>query len=186
MDGEYKGDIVDGKRNGHGILTTTDGVYTGTFENDYVSGYGEFVGNDGGSYKGYWLNQEWQGVGNAVWPSGDKCLCEFEHDKMNGFAYYTRSNGGTYQGYYKNGVKSGVGKIIFVSDKRKGDIYIGEIENDFMQGHGKYYYANGTSEEGMFKENKFVSSQPFASSDSLKIVDKIESDYKRVLNKLNK
>ena len=185
MEGKYDGDLVDGKRHGHGKLTTREGTYIGEFEDNYVNGYGEFTGGDGGSYKGYWVNQEWHGLGQAIWASGDKCICEFKHDKMHGFAFYTRNSGGTYKGYYVNGVKSGIGRIDFVSEKRKGDVYIGEIEDDFMQGHGKYYFSNGDAKEGIFKENKLVFEKPFSYEDSLRIAQKIMADYQRVTNELN-
>ncbi len=184
-EGKYEGDIVNGKRHGIGKLETSHGIYIGEFNEDYVTGYGEFKGNDGGSYQGFWLNQEWQGPGMAVWPSGDRCMCEFKHDKMHGFASYTRNTGGKYIGYYDNGIKSGVGMIEFVSEKRKGDIYIGEIENDYMQGLGKYYFANGDSEEGIFKENRLVSPKTFTKNDSIRIMTLINKDFERVSNELS-
>lgn len=57
----YKGDLVDGKRHGEGILRLQDGrSFEGHFENNLPNGYGIYTDPEGNIYKGYWKN------GNAV------------------------------------------------------------------------------------------------------------------------
>lgn len=55
FDGEYR----DGKRNGHGVLTTPDGVvFDGEFRNDKRNGHGVLTAPNGEKVEGVWVNDE--------------------------------------------------------------------------------------------------------------------------------
>lgn len=47
-EGEFEANLYDGK----GTLTTSEGVYTGSFRNGLQNGYGEFRWKDGSFYRG--------------------------------------------------------------------------------------------------------------------------------------
>lgn len=55
FDGEYR----NGKRNGHGVLTTPDGeIFDGEFRNDKRNGHGVLTTPDGKKVEGVWVNDE--------------------------------------------------------------------------------------------------------------------------------
>lgn len=55
FDGEYR----NGKRNGHGVLTTPDGeIFDGEYRNDKRNGHGVLTTPDGEKHEGVWVNDE--------------------------------------------------------------------------------------------------------------------------------
>ncbi len=61
----YFGFSKNGAKSGTGKLTFNDNSsYQGEFENDMISGYGEFFGPKGELiYHGYWQNNKYHGKG---------------------------------------------------------------------------------------------------------------------------
>jgi len=79
--GLYKGDFVDGKRNGQGYYnwSDSDASYLGGWKDDKLDGSGVFTFDDGSDYTG-----------------------QFKDNKFNGYGTYTSPEGNLYQGTWKD------------------------------------------------------------------------------------
>ncbi|HPD83477.1 MAG TPA: hypothetical protein PLK85_06650 [Alphaproteobacteria bacterium] len=64
----YKGDFVDGKRDGYGVMEWPDGEkYEGYWKNEELNGLGTYTWPGGTYYKGYWKNGLRDGRGEMVY-----------------------------------------------------------------------------------------------------------------------
>jgi hypothetical protein len=70
---KYVGILINGKRNGYGILRFTNGDhYEGGFKDDHMNGMGTFFYADGGKYVGSWMDDMKNGQGVLSYPNGDR------------------------------------------------------------------------------------------------------------------
>ena len=77
----YSGDVINGKKEGHGTATYADGSkYSGEFRNDVRSGQGVWTDTKGDRYDGGWAD-----------------------DKRNGFGVYTDVKDGESRGIWQDG-----------------------------------------------------------------------------------
>lgn len=74
IEGEYKGPIVDGVREGQGVVKWKNGdVYTGEFRFGLRQGKGVYVTQKGlHTYDGDWKGSLKHGFGVEYWPNMDK------------------------------------------------------------------------------------------------------------------
>ena len=130
MDGsEYEGDVVQGKKEGKGILKFKDGtVYEGEFKDDDFNGNGILKYNNGRKYEG-----------------------NFKEGKMDGNGKFIWEDGKTYIGSYVNDKKHGQGKLIYNNDK----YYEGSWVNNKQHGEGTLY-LNGKILKGQFRFGKII------------------------------
>ena len=130
MDGsEYEGDVVQGKKEGKGILKFRDGtIYDGEFKDDVFHGNGILKYNNGRKYEG-----------------------NFKEGKMDGSGKFIWEDGKTYVGSYVNDKKEGQGKLIYNSDK----YYEGSWVNNKQHGEGTLY-LNGKVLKGQFRFGKII------------------------------
>lgn len=64
---KYSGDLVDGKKQGHGRLDFPDNrVYVGSFVDDRFEGSGVFTWPDGGRFEGEFKNGMFNGKGEFI------------------------------------------------------------------------------------------------------------------------
>ncbi|CAF1194777.1 unnamed protein product [Adineta ricciae] len=71
----YVGQIDStGKKHGYGVFTFFNGLmkYSGRWDKNYMSGYGEMVWADKHRYIGYWRAGQRSGYGIMIWPSGNR------------------------------------------------------------------------------------------------------------------
>ena len=130
MDGsEYEGDVVQGKKEGKGILKFKDGtIYEGEFKDDDFNGNGILKYNNGRKYEG-----------------------NFKEGKMDGNGKFIWEDGKTYIGSYVNDKKHGQGKLIYNNDK----YYEGSWVNNKQHGEGTLY-LNGKFLKGQFRFGKII------------------------------
>ena len=130
MDGsEYEGDVVQGKKEGKGILKFKDGtIYEGEFKDDDFNGNGILKYNNGRKYEG-----------------------NFKEGKMDGNGKFIWEDGKTYIGSYVNDKKHGQGKLIYNNDK----YYEGSWVNNKQHGEGTLY-LNGKILKGQFRFGKII------------------------------
>ena len=135
--------------------------YTGTVRNGKANGYGEakvyYLENPGGSYKGYWKDNDFHGQGTFDYghintSKGDKYVGEWANGKYNGQGTYFFLIGDIYKGEWINGQRTGKGTYFF----KNGNKYEGDWQNSYRSGYGKFTYSNGKIEEGKFEKNKFM------------------------------
>ena len=92
--GSYKGGLIDGKKNGEGVLTYYSGeVYNGDWVNDKRNGKGKNIWKSGNIYEGDWINGERTGTGKYIWKSGAIYEGYFIKGKRTGRGKYTKKDG---------------------------------------------------------------------------------------------
>mmetsp|Transcript_14687 Transcript_14687/g.20474 ORF Transcript_14687/g.20474 Transcript_14687/m.20474 type:complete len:370 (+) Transcript_14687:163-1272(+) len=124
----YRGQLNEkGQREGHGIMTFSNGVYEGQWMQDKMHGKGKFEFNSGSVYEG-----------------------EFKADQFNGMGSYTWKDGKSYSGNYVDGKRHGMGKQQY----KNGTWYDGEWSNDKKNGKGAFAQADGDVYTGTWRSNK--------------------------------
>ena len=127
-EGEYIGEVLNGKRHGQGRMNYNVGtVYEGTWANDRPNEQGILKFNRSHLYEGNFVN-----------------------GKFHGWGRYQRKKD-FYEGYWKNGKKHGEG-----IESVGGEIYRGNFRKGKKHGSGKFYSDIGTF-EGIFKRNSVIS-----------------------------
>ncbi len=117
MQSRYFGDLVDGKKEGTGLLSLEDGEsYSGEFKNDLPHGKGIYF-----------------------WPNGEVYDGDFENGKKNGMGVmFNMRQEWKYEGHFKDGKHHGTGI------KHSGvTFYIGGFENGNFHGFGSLNSVNG-------------------------------------------
>ena len=101
---KYVGEYKDGKRNGQGTITWSDGKnYVGEFKDGKFNGHGKLTWSDGKKYVGEWKNGRPHGQGTGTLPDGRKYVGEYKDgEKWNGTVY---DNDRINISKYINGVK---------------------------------------------------------------------------------
>ena len=71
--GKYIGQLKDGKLNGQGTFTWSDGdKYVGSWINGKKHGQGTYTWSDGDKYVGSWIDDKRHGTGTYTWSDGKK------------------------------------------------------------------------------------------------------------------
>ena len=127
-DGKYIGVINNGKPNGRGTVSWSDGKkYVGEFKNGLPNGQGIESYSDGEDYVGEWENGKKQGLGIYTWNNGQKYAGEWKDGKMDGLGTHTFPDGRKIVGEYKKGKswnmtgydKYGTEKVRYVNGVRQ-------------------------------------------------------------------
>ncbi len=169
-DGEiYKGDFVDGKRTGRGILTLSGDIYVGDFVDGERTGKGMCKYINGDVYKGDFVDGKRTGRGKLEFSNGDIYEGDFVDGKCVGKGKYIWASGNVYEGNYLDNNFNGKGKLIW----KNGDIYEGDFVNDERTGKGKYTWTSGEIYEGDFVDGKGTGRGKFTSSNG----DIYEGDF---------
>jgi len=136
----YEGELINGRRQGKGVLMSAEGdVYEGFFVDQKKSGRGKFCTANGDVYVGDFLCDEMQGMGRFVAACGDVYEGEFVRGLMQGRGRFVYSSGDCYEGTWQANAKHGEGTFRSVS----GDRYEGEWKQGKMHGVGRYFSASG-------------------------------------------
>ena len=176
---KYVGKWKNGKKNGKGIKTFTDGIkYVGEFKNDNYHGDGTetfiFNGNVVSKYVGEWKNgYKKKGIYTSITADGYlEYIGEFKNLDYHGIGIETFFVDNVailkYEGEFKNGKKNGKG---ILSWPKRGEIYIGEFKNDNYHGEGTWYdskgnkyfrnFNNGVSVELTYKQYQLMKSKKY-------------------------
>ncbi len=170
---EYRGDMQNGKANGWGKVTFSDGgIYEGAWKDNLFNGQGTLITPDGSTYKGGFKDNMYWGKGVYTWSTGEKYEGAFRYNKRNGEGEFSWSNGVKYTGDWldnsphgygniqwpnrenyvgemKDGEASGLGTYIFAN----GEKYVGQFSSLVFDGFGTYTWKNGASYTGEFKQD---------------------------------
>ena len=165
----YEGELVDGVRSGHGVLTWTDGsryegrfengvrhgegtlylptgdVYTGAFERDAMTGRGRLEWTNGDVYEGDFVDGERTGQGAYSWRNGAGYRGSLVAGVPHGDGVYEYPDGTVYQGRFESGTKAGFGELL-----QEGTVYRGWFADDEAHGLGHYRGDDGTLFKGHF------------------------------------
>lgn len=125
----YEGDMVNGKKEGKGILKFKDGtVYEGEFMNDKYEGKGKLKFKNGCCYEG-----------------------NFSNNYINGKGKYIYLDGKEYNGDFHMGLKHGFGRLSWNDNKYFEGYWI----NNKQHGEG-IFYLNGKILKGIFRYGKMI------------------------------
>ncbi len=155
-DGEsFSGEFRDGKKNGKGIYTYANGSkYEGEYKDDLQNGKGIYTSVSGDKYIGDYLDGKTNGTGTYIFSNGNKYEGEFKDGQYHGHGTFTYKNGSKYVGSFRHNKKSGFGTYTYGAGKWEGDKYVGEYKNDNYNGQGIYTFASGDTYEGEHKNGK--------------------------------
>ncbi|XP_035922066.2 MORN repeat-containing protein 2 [Halichoerus grypus] len=82
------------ERNGIGIHTTPNGiVYTGSWKDDKMNGFGRLEHFSGAVYEGHFKDNMFHGLGTYTFPNGAKYTGNFNENRMEGEGQYTDTQG---------------------------------------------------------------------------------------------
>ncbi len=139
----YEGEVVDGNPHGVGQRITSDGTYTGEFEDGWYSGKGIYKTTSGDwQAEGVWENGKLEGTG-WTYGNSEAYSGEFKDGKRHGFGYLTQANGWFYKGSFEDGTLSGWGSLT-----SPGDF---STQGDFKNGkpvgrHLAYFFSDGRTD----------------------------------------
>ena len=177
----YDGEWKDGNENGHGIRKYINvGVYDGEWKDGYENGHGIMKYINGDVYDGEWKDGNENGHGTMTYANGDRYDGEWKDGYENGHGTMTYANGDRYDGEWKDGYENGHGMLTFAN----GNSYDGDWVNGEMNGNGIYTYANGEKYKVTCKEDEIISKEPFetpkTSSTVIRSNQKAKTEYKQI------
>lgn len=175
--GKYKGNWIDGQRNGIGKMIFTNGVtYRGNWENDQPQGYGEVTFADGQKYTGDWVDGKKSGFGQIFFSNGSTYAGHWENDRQHGYGEMTFSNQRKYVGDWVDGKRQGMG---FLFNMISGSYYVGEWQNDELI-EGLHRPSDGkTIFEGTFRKMLHYKLGTLSCRKGFKVVGKFKDDLPR-------
>jgi len=95
----YKGSIVKGQREGHGMMIFKDrSVYDGEWKNNKREGFGVMSSKDKSKYEGKWANDKRNGQGKQEYANADLYEGNWVDGFRSGYGVMTYSNGCRYEG----------------------------------------------------------------------------------------
>eukprot|EP00929_Paragymnodinium_shiwhaense_P008731 TRINITY_DN112699_c0_g1_i1.p2 TRINITY_DN112699_c0_g1~~TRINITY_DN112699_c0_g1_i1.p2 ORF type:complete len:234 (-),score=34.23 TRINITY_DN112699_c0_g1_i1:185-886(-) len=127
----YIGQIINGKRQGHGIWQSRTGQYEGQWEADSQHGRGRQTWHDGRVYDGQFQKGRFSGHGRMVW--------------------HTQKGMLIYEGQYQEDLKHGEGKFVWAD----GRMYDGQWRHGARHGRGLYMNTRCERRIGYWVEDKF-------------------------------
>jgi hypothetical protein len=158
---KYDGEWKNGKRDGQGTLTYTDGSkYTGEWKNNRMHGQGiKIYAADQHieEYAGDWKNGNKDGKGTAIYAGGSQYEGEWQNGQIYGHGTVTTPNGIKIIGERKNDVLDGTSTEIYPD----GRILTVERKNGIRTGRGTLTYPDGTKITEEWINNKLVGSPGF-------------------------
>ncbi len=173
---EYKGDFLQGKFHGQGIMYFKSGdKYLGAWASHRREGRGRYVFADGSEYLGQFIQDRFHGKGVMTSAVGDRYEGDFRDGLFDGQGTMHYADGSTFVGQWQQGKRNGEG----VMSLRNGERLTGTWKNDQYQaawgsvlfpgdtvslrdcntnycltGLGKYTYKNGNKFVGDFRDGK--------------------------------
>lgn len=103
----YEGEYLetDGKkvRHGQGKMSFGPEHYDGGWENDCMSGQGDYQFSSGARYKGSFLNGSFHGQGEYTFPDGAMYVGSWNSGKMHGEGTYITKDKKEFSGQFVNG-----------------------------------------------------------------------------------
>ena len=148
----YKGQMLNGKRQGHGRCEYDHGaegpsVYEGQWLGDKCHGHGRFR-DDESEYIGEWRMGQKHGMGEERWfEDGTMYRGEHVEGKKHGKGKYVWEDGSSYEGDFNNDVVEGRGVF-----KDAEGVYTGQFLDNMQHGEGKLVGEGGITYEGQFFE----------------------------------
>ncbi len=128
---KWDGKTVDGYAQGNGVLEVFQNkkptyTYTGNLQQGKMNGFGTLTWSNGNKYSGDWLDGKIHGKGTLTWANGNKYEGEWANNTMHGKGTFTLFNGTKYIGDFVYGKMHGNG---IMYDKNGKILQQGRFEN---------------------------------------------------------
>lgn len=123
----YLGQLVEGRRHGKGVWTSSTEQYSGQWKFDQRDGRGSQVWQDGRRYEGQFVDGKFHGRGRMEWHTKLEGLMiydgEYVDDVKQGQGIYTWPDGRVYDGQWMNGRRSGKALYTKLGGEKKYGIW---------------------------------------------------------------
>jgi hypothetical protein len=144
----FEGAFRDGKENGRGVLSFTDGSrYEGEYSDGTFNGRGVYAYADGGRYEGEYRDGRAEGHGVYSWANGARYEGEFSDGKRQGRGAFTSAEGNHHEGQYRDNKPNGAG----VFETAEGDAISGTWVNGCLGEGDRWAVVGVTREECGFR-----------------------------------
>ena len=159
--GEYEGDFVKGKREGHGTFTWTyegtpeDGaplLFEGDWAADKIGKSGTLILNGIGTYEGEFSRQVRNGTGTFTWLNGDIYSGKWANDAITGAGVLTLADGTVLDGTFSKGTLT-KGTITYAVI---GGTAVRPVQGGKAQDSVSITYQDGTVVTGKLKSYEFA------------------------------
>ena len=140
----YKGEFIDGEKNGKGEEDSNEGIFVGNYYHDKKNGKGKMIYKISGDiYEGDYKNDLFDGKGHYIWKmTGQQYTGDYKNGMMHGKGLLEYSEGEYYKGDFVNGIKEGEGEL----HMGNGRSFIGPFVNGRPNGIG--IFDNGINFKG--------------------------------------
>jgi serine/threonine protein kinase len=146
----YVGQLVDGRRNGLGVVELPSGErQAGEWKDDRLNGLAVLTLPDGRRYEGEWKMQVRDGYGVLHLGEGDQVAGEQGPNAVNGYAVWRSRDGTERLGQWRDGKLEGPGV-----ENVDGTKYEGEFRSGAQHGKGVLVQTDGTRYHGLFADGK--------------------------------
>jgi len=137
----YKGNFLNGEKNGFGEIHYYGIKYIGNFKDNKKNGKGKitYSGDSGFEYEGDWVNDVIHGYGVLKMKDNEKHTGYFKNGKRHGYGIFIDKYGSIWEGTFKDGA------IIHGFFKTTDGIeYTGEFSKNQFNGKGILKFLDGT------------------------------------------
>lgn len=154
--GEYTGELVNGVRQGYGVMTFSNrDIYDGDWDNGSMHGMGRYKfwnktkERYTHSYKGEFNHGVREGKGKMEYSNHDVYQGTWQNDHRTGDGICWFADGSVFHGVWKFDQM-----IRGVFRRPNGELYDGELKDGKYNGYGKLFWPSGNWFEGLFVDNK--------------------------------
>ncbi|OMJ69780.1 hypothetical protein SteCoe_32395 [Stentor coeruleus] len=145
-EGIYKGNFVDYKPQGPGILLSDDDFYIGNFNNGAKNGFGRLV-RPIHWYEGEFYDNQFNGQGKLKTYSGHSFEGNFINGTLSGVGIEILPNGEIYKGEFLNMLRHGRGEIEFNNNH-----FVGVFFKGLAEGPGHLTLSNSSTFTGNYQK----------------------------------
>ena len=171
----YEGEVRDGKSEGHGKITASDGqILEANWHNGFPVGIVTFSQNSLFHYVGEWSQHHEEGKGIAIWPNGTTYEGDWHLGARTGHGKLTYKSGLSYEGDFVDGRITGHELVrdpngntiegefidgnpvdgVFKENNADGSSFIGQVVGRYRTGQGTFQWPSGRRYVGEFSFNK--------------------------------
>eukprot|EP00299_Pterocystis_sp_00344_P018495 c9231_g1_i2.p1 GENE.c9231_g1_i2~~c9231_g1_i2.p1 ORF type:complete len:838 (-),score=267.74 c9231_g1_i2:44-2359(-) len=168
----YRGQFVNGKFSGHGVMESQAGTYDGDWSGNEKNGDGYEVDDEKNEYTGQFKNGQRHGKGVLKLNLGGGYEGQWKNGLQHGEGRKAYSNGDIYVGSFRESMRHGKGEWITATVKfdgewkydryhgkgtkveETGDVYVGQFRNGRRQGKGELKLKTGGTYTGEWKAGK--------------------------------
>lgn len=135
----YNGQLIDGRRHGRGVWTSSTEQYNGQWKSDQRDGHGSQVWQDGRVYEGDFVDGKFHGHGRMEWHTPEGLMVydgQYIDDVKHGRGMYNWPDGRIYDGQWENGKRSGEAYYTNLCGEKKRGIWNSDKIERWLDANG--------------------------------------------------